>query len=172
MRIVLVGYMGCGKTTVGKRLGLLTGLPFIDSDDEIEALEQRTITSIFADEGEAYFRNLETQYLVSLNKSKKDFILSTGGGMPVREENRKLLKELGRVVYLKADADTIYAHVKSDTKRPLLQCDNPLLKIQTMLKEREPAYMETADVVIDTAGKDIEEVLSMVTAAIGMDTCK
>jgi len=169
MGIVLVGYMGCGKSTVGKRLSEKTGMLLLDADKEIENKEKRTISEIFATEGEEYFRRLETEYLVTLKNSDMNFILSTGGGMPVREENRLLLKALGTVFYLKAGADTIYSHIKGDTTRPLLQCDDPLAKIKSMLVSREPYYMDAADAVIETDGKNINAVINEINEILNRE---
>ena len=147
--IILVGYMGCGKTTVGKNLARICEMAFLDTDELIEEQQGRTISEIFATDGEAVFRDMETQALKEMLKKKKEgFVISTGGGMPVREENRELLKQLGKVFYLKAEPETIYERVKGDTKRPLLQCENPLNRIQEMLAQREPADEETSHHVI------------------------
>lgn len=147
--IILVGYMGCGKTTVGKNLARICEMAFLDTDELIEEQQGRTISEIFATDGEAFFRDMETQALKEMLERKKEgFVISTGGGMPVREENRELLKQLGKVFYLKAEPETIYERVKGDTKRPLLQCENPLNRIQEMLAQREPAYEETSHHVI------------------------
>ena len=138
--IILIGYMGCGKTTVGKSLARLESAIFLDTDERIEEKQGRTISEIFAQDSEKAFRDMETAYLKEL--------LSTGGGMPVREENRQLLRELGYVVYLKASAETIYERVKEDTKRPLLQCEDPLSRIRDMMEQRREAYESTAHYIV------------------------
>ena len=138
--IILIGFMGAGKTAVGNRLSKQLGYEYIDTDQYIEEKEGMTISNIFAEKGEEYFRNLETAVIKELMLRDKPTIFSTGGGMPLREENAQLLKELGVVVYLKAVADTIYNRVKGDTKRPLLQCDDPKQKIVDLLKIRNPKY--------------------------------
>lgn len=147
--VVLVGYMGCGKTTVGKNLARDCGYRFLDTDEEIEKKYQRTISDIFAIEGEKAFRDMETAFLQEMLESGMDgVVVSTGGGMPVREENRTLLQKIGMVVYLKAQPQTIYERIKGDTKRPLLQCDDPLAKINDMMKQRAPIYEATAHEII------------------------
>ena len=157
--IILVGYMGCGKTTVGKNLARICEMAFLDTDELIEEQQGRTISEIFATDGEAVFRDMETQALKEMLKKKKEgFVISTGGGMPVREENRTLLMQLGKVFYLKAEPETIYERVKGDTKRPLLQCENPLNRIQEMLAQREPAYEETSHHVIAVGEKRQQEL--------------
>ena len=133
--IVLIGYMGAGKTTVGKALAKKLGYEFIDTDLYIEAQEGMTIPDIFEKKGEAYFRTLETNVIKEL-REKTHCVIATGGGLPLRKENSDLLKEVGTVYYLMADADTTYARVKHCTNRPLLQCDDPYTKIQAMMKER------------------------------------
>lgn len=148
--VILVGYMGCGKTTVGKNLARACNYLFVDTDEEIEKMQGRTITEIFATDGEAAFRDMETDYLKNMFQHNTEaIVLSTGGGIAVREENRALLQELGIVIYLKAKPETIYERVKGDTKRPLLQCEDPLQKIKEMLKLREPLYGKAANKIIE-----------------------
>ena len=112
--VILIGFMGCGKSTVGLRLSYRLRRTIVDTDKEIEKEEKRTISDIFATDGEAYFRNLETDCLRKLNDSAGNQIISVGGGLPVREENRALLHELGQVFYLRAEGETIYERVKDD----------------------------------------------------------
>lgn len=148
--IILVGYMGCGKSTVGKWFSRTTGMVFLDTDELIETQQGKTISAIFAEEGEAAFRDMETEAVKGLIAKKKEgYVISTGGGMPVREENRRLLKQLGTVFYLKAMPETVYERVKGDTKRPLLQCEDPLGRIKEMLEQRGPAYEDAANFVIE-----------------------
>lgn len=158
--VILIGFMGCGKTTVGLKLSYRLRRTVIDTDKEIEREEQRTISDIFAADGEAYFRDRETQCLRKLIGSANNQIISVGGGLPLREENRRLLHELGQVFYLRAKGETIYERVKDDTTRPLLQGDDPLTKIWTLLNERDPYYREAADEVIAVDGKSFEQILN------------
>lgn len=157
--VILIGFMGCGKTTVGLRLSYRLRRTVIDTDKEIEREEKRSISDIFATEGEPYFRNLETACLRKLMDSAANQIISVGGGLPLREENRQLLQELGQVFYLCAAAETIYERVKDDMTRPLLQGADPRAKIETLLRERDPFYRAAADVVIEVDGKSFEEIL-------------
>lgn len=148
--IILVGYMGCGKTTIGKHLARIGRYRFVDTDEEIEIQYGRSISDIFATDGEEAFRDMETVYLETLLlEKKKGMVLSTGGGMPLRESNRQLLKRLGTVIYLRTKPETVYERVKGDTKRPLLQCENPLARIQEMIAKREPLYEEAAHHIIE-----------------------
>lgn len=157
--VILIGFMGCGKSTVGLRLSYRLRRTLIDTDKEIEREERRTISDIFAADGEAYFRDRETACLRKLKGSANNQIISVGGGLPMREENRALLHELGQVFYLRAEGGTIYERVKDDTTRPLLQVEDPLNKIETLIKERDPHYMAAADVVITVDGKSFSEIL-------------
>lgn len=158
--VILIGFMGCGKTTVGLKLSYRIRRTIIDTDKEIEKEEKRSISDIFAADGEAYFRDRETDCLRKLIGSANNQIISVGGGLPLREENRKLLHELGQVFYLRAKGETIYERVKNDTTRPLLQVDDPLAKIGTLLNERDPYYREAADVVISVDGKSFDQILN------------
>lgn len=158
--IILIGYMGSGKSTVAKELHIKTGVEIIDTDEMIVKEQGRSINEIFQTDGEAAFRNLETELLRRLSERSSAYILSTGGGMPVREENRAVLKNLGTVFFLKADTDTIFEHVKKDKNRPLLQGTDQRAKIAGMLKERTPMYELTADHVIKTDGKMVKDVVS------------
>ena len=164
--VILIGFMGSGKTTVGLRLSYRLRRPVIDTDKEIEREEQRTISDIFATDGEAYFRDRETACLRKLIESANNQIISVGGGLPMREINRELLHELGQVFYLWAKGDTIYERVKGDTTRPLLQGEDPLSKIRTLLKERDPYYREAADVVIAVDGKNFEQILNEIEECV------
>lgn len=158
--IVLIGYMGSGKSTVAKALHIKTGMEVIDTDAAIVKEQGRSINEIFQTDGEPAFRELETEFLRGLSERSSEYILSTGGGMPVREENRAILKTLGTVFFLKAETDTILERVKEDTQRPLLQGVDQRAKISAMLKERTPKYELASDHVIETDGKTIEEVVS------------
>lgn len=158
--VILIGFMGSGKTTVGLRLSYRLRRPVTDTDKEIEKEEKRSISEIFASDGETYFRDRETACLKKLLKGTKNQIISVGGGLPLREENRALMRELGRVFYLKASAQTIYDRLKHDTTRPLLQGDDPQNKIRTLLDERDVYYAQAADVTINVDGKDFEQIMS------------
>ena len=137
---ILVGYMGCGKTTVGKNLARINKMSFLDTDEMIEQQQGRKIGDIFAVDGENAFREMETEMLREMVEQKTEgCVISTGGGMPIREENRELLKKLGMVFYLRAKPETVYERVKGETKRPLLQCEDPLNRIRAMQEQREPA---------------------------------
>ena len=158
--IVLIGFMGSGKTTIGKALAKKLQLPVEDTDKLIEAREGRCISDIFAKEGEGFFRELETGLLKEIRSEDIVRILSVGGGTPVRLENRKLIKQCGQVIYLRVCPETVYERVKHDTKRPLLQCEDPLGKIRELMASREDAYNECADIIIDVDEMSVEMVVS------------
>ena len=165
--IILVGYMGCGKTTVGESIAEATRYTFADTDEMIVAQQGRSISDIFAQDGEPAFRDMETALLVKMLTEKNDTcVISTGGGMPVQKENRNLLRQLGTVVYLRAKPETVYERIKGDTTRPLLQCENPMERIREMIKSRNPAYEEAAELVIDvdnlTPQEAAEEIIKRV----------
>lgn len=160
--IVLIGFMGSGKTTVGLKLSYRMRMTVEDTDKLIERREGRTVSEIFADDGEEYFRRLETELLKELADREKGKIYSVGGGTPVRAENRELLKRLGRVVYLRLKPETVYERLKNDNTRPLLQCENPLERIRELMESRREAYESCADLIVDTDGMEPEEILTKI----------
>lgn len=167
--IVLIGFMGSGKTTVGIRLSYRMRRIFEDTDKLIEKKQKREIKEIFAAEGEAFFRDLETQMLLSLEESVKNRIISVGGGTPIREKNREILKRLGTVIYLRIQPDTVYERLKNDTTRPLLQGDDPQEKIRILMESRKEAYESSADYILDVDELSIEEILKQIMIMLGED---
>lgn len=155
--IVLIGFMGSGKSTIASTLASALDKKVIDMDYEIEREEGRSIADIFKEDGEVYFRDLETDFLERM-KGKKNKILSTGGGIIMRDKNVKLLNHIGTVVFLQADVNHIYNNVKDSTNRPLLEVEDVLGEIQSRLEAREPYYLRAADVIIQTSGKTIEAI--------------
>ena len=154
--VVLIGFMGAGKSSVGKRLAQQWGCVFIDADERIEEREGLSIPDIFREFGEGYFRNLETEFLKALwQAGHMRLVLATGGGMVERSENHELIKRLGKVIYLRADLNTVMERVPLDPHRPLLK--NPDI-IKQRFALRQPLYEGLADRVVDTAGKDPERV--------------
>ena len=110
--------------------------------------EGLSVNDIFSEKGEEYFRRLETDAIRELGDGLHNTVIATGGGLPMRDENKKLLKALGMVYYLKTGADAIFRRISGNKDRPLLLCENPYERICSMLNEREPAYLRSADVVI------------------------
>ncbi len=166
--IVLIGFMGSGKTSIGRCLSYKLKRAFYDTDKMIEEREGKTISDIFAENGEKYFRELETQTLREIREDKIGRIYSLGGGTPVSLQNQPLIKTIGTVVYLRIKPEEVWERLKGDTTRPLLQCDDPLAKIQSLMQLRSPAYERCADIIIDTGSKDrdnvIEEILRKLEA--------
>ncbi len=148
MNILLTGFMGAGKTTVGKKLAKRLGYLFIDTDREIEKEQDFSITEIFKYGGEECFRDLETDILQKL-QTKQNLVIATGGGMVLRNENRSLMQSLGTRVYLKVELQELMRRLKKDKKRPLLQKSKPEEHILEMLQQRKSIY-EEADCIIDT----------------------
>lgn len=160
--IILTGFMGSGKTSVGVRLSYRLRMPAEDTDKLIERREGRTVGAIFAENGEAYFREQETALLRELLNRKQRCIFSVGGGTPVRPENRVLLQQLGKVIYLRTRPETVYRRLKGDTTRPLLQCEEPLERIRSLMEERREAYESCADLILDTDEADMETILDRI----------
>ena len=157
--IVLIGFMGSGKTTVGRELHHRLGYPLVDMDHVIEQQAGKTITEIFAELGETAFRDMETSLLRELGQPESPRrIISTGGGVVGRKENRALLKNLGYVVWLHAPASVILERTAKSRTRPLLQTEDPAARIQALMEERRPLYEETAHLRLDTAGLCSDEV--------------
>lgn len=157
--VVLIGFMGSGKTTFGKALAEHMKMDFLDTDAYIEERAGKTIPQIFAEDGEEAFRSLETEVLQHLRDSVNRTVFATGGGMPLRQENARLLKEIGKVCYLSAAPQVIFERVKGDTNRPLLQGEDPYGTICQLMKERRLRYEQAADVVVDANSDNIEEMV-------------
>lgn len=157
--IVLIGFMGCGKSTVGRELQQRLGYPLVDMDQVIEQRAGKPITAIFADEGEPAFRDMETDLLRELSAPEAPRrIISTGGGVVGREENRDLLRKLGYVVWLHAPVSVILERTGKNRARPLLHTENPAEKIRTLMEERQPLYQESSHLKLDTSGLDCGEL--------------
>ncbi|SFC81034.1 shikimate kinase [Butyrivibrio sp. YAB3001] len=149
--IILEGFMGSGKSTVAEELAALLDMELLDTDKAIEEAEERTIKEIFEQDGEASFRDMETELIESVvAEHYRDMVVSLGGGLPLREKNGELLKAAGKIVYLRTKAQTVYNRLKGDTTRPLLKSDDPLKRINDLLGERSEKYESIADIIIDT----------------------
>ncbi len=154
--------MGSGKTTIGKIVGELLSVEVVDTDQWIEEQEQTTIAEIFKEKGEAYFRQLESQVLHSVTKRNR--LVTTGGGIVIKEENRQFMKENGIVIFLDCSVEETLNRLKNDTTRPLLATDKEQ-QIQTLFTSRYPWY-EEAHITVDTTGKAINEVATEVVTRI------
>lgn len=160
--IILIGFMGSGKTSVGIRLSYQLKRTMIDTDKWIEQKQKQTVSEIFARSGEEAFRRMETDCLKELIRTADKQIISVGGGLPMKEENHGLLKELGTVFYLRATPEAVYDRLKTDTTRPLLQVEDPRERIRTLLELREPVYEACADVTLDVSDKSFDEILEQI----------
>src|SRR5450755_4585161 len=144
--VVLVGMMGAGKSTIGRRLSARLRLPFLDADSEIEAAAGMSISDIFETHGEPHFRDGEARVIARLLDGGPA-VLATGGGAFMREETRNRIRDKAVSIWLKADADVILRRVKRRADRPLLQTADPAATIAQLLAQREPVY-QTADLTI------------------------
>ena len=158
MNVILCGMMGAGKTTVGVKIAENTCLRLCDTDGFIVEKHGK-IADIFARYGEAHFRKIETETVRSLAK-EDGLVISTGGGLVLKEENVALLKEKGKIVYLRASIDTLVRRLRADGTRPLLENATEGLqdRIARLVKERAPIYEQVADFVVDVDGKTPEEI--------------
>lgn len=163
--IVLVGYMGTGKTAVGEKLAELLQMELIDTDDVIEADCGMVISQIFSEMGGEHFRDLECKAVEKVCKLN-NHIVSTGGGVVVRDENISNLKTTGILFCLDATPETILIRTSQETHRPLLQVEDPLGKIREMLEERKSLY-EKADHKIDTTKLTVEQVAEKIVELFG-----
>lgn len=157
MNVVLIGFMGSGKTSLGRRLARRLGYRFVDTDQFIEHELGCTIADLFAHKGEAYFRELETRLARRLCKLDNT-IISTGGGMPVTPGNLDLLKQAGPVVFLKADLEDILQRLERDTRRPKLREGENLRETVTRLLEQRLPIYEQADFIVETAQKGMNRI--------------
>lgn len=162
--IVLIGFMGSGKTAVGKALSRRLKRDFVDLDEVIVQSEGRAITEIFAQSGEAYFRQKEKARIKEFSL-KSNLIISCGGGVVLVAENLENLKRGGTVIYLKAAPQVILARTRHSSHRPLLNVADPQKKIKKLLAAREPLYLQ-ADIIVDTTRKSVSEVVEEIISKI------
>lgn len=155
--IVLVGFMGTGKSSVGREVARLLGYGFVDTDDLIVRNTGRKIPEIFETDGESGFRQLETGVLKDLSNAYRQ-VVSTGGGIVLSEENRNLVNRLGFVVWLTASEEETLRRVARSDDRPLINCDDPSARLQRLMKDRNPLYDGVADLSIDSTELSISEV--------------
>ncbi len=165
MNIILIGFMGVGKTEVGKLLAKKLKMTYIDTDAIIEKEQKMTINDIFDKKGEEIFREMETGLLDELS-ALEDHVISTGGGIILRPGNVKKLKSMGPLILLWADPDTVYERVKGEGTRPLLNVADPRGKIKEILQFRAPIYKGIADLKVDTSRLSPEEASNKIVKFI------
>ncbi len=158
--LVLVGFMGTGKTSVGRKLARKLGMKFVDTDQEIERVTGMTVREIFKKHGEIRFRS-EEKAAVRRITGEDGQVIATGGGVVLDPENMRMLKQNGVVVCLTAEPEVIYQRLKNKKNRPLLQTEEPLKTIKRLLAERQPLY-ESAGIAVNTTNKDLDDVIAEV----------
>jgi shikimate kinase len=168
VNLALIGFMGTGKTSVGRLVAEQLHFEFLDTDELIQVRTGRTINDIFAKDGEPAFRALERQVVGELGERKKT-VISTGGGLPTNLENLKALKAHALVVCLWASPERIWERVRNQSHRPLLHDPDPHKKIKTLLKIREPFYKQ-ADVLINTDLRSAREVAQQIVLQFKLAT--
>ena len=158
--LALIGFMGTGKTSVGRLVAEALHFDFVDTDEQIQAKTGRMISEIFAADGEPAFRALEREAVLELSKHKR-VVISTGGGLPTNPENLAELKRHALVICLWSSPDKIWERVRHQTHRPLLHDPDPQRKIRELLSAREPFYKQ-ADILINTDIRTMREVAQQV----------
>jgi shikimate kinase len=161
LTVVLVGLPGSGKTTVGRQLARRLHLPFEDSDHAIEARLGCSIRQYFETEGEDKFRDIEQEVIAELT-AKSACVLSTGGGVVLREVNRDALHSRSQVIYLKANPDDLARRLRHDHHRPLMQVEDPLARLRDLYALRDPLYRDTAHFVIETGRPSVATLVNMI----------
>jgi len=163
--VALVGLMGVGKTAVGAALARRTGRRHVDLDRAVTQLAGRSIGVIFHEDGETAFRDVEAQCLALQLAAEDPIVLSTGGGVLGREENRVSLSD-ATVVWLRATTATLVTRVGDGHGRPMLADDDPVAVFERLAAERDPAYEAAAELVVDTDGRTVDEVTDAVLGAV------
>lgn len=165
--VILIGFMGCGKSSVGKELAEEMNIPFVDTDALIEEQACRKISDIFRESGEEAFRDMETGVLRQLLDAEGRRVIAVGGGLPVRPVNREYLKKLGTTVYLLAEPETLVKRLEGDDTRPLLQGGGLRQRIDQLMNDREEIYLSVADIQVATDGRNIREIAEEVIRNVG-----
>jgi shikimate kinase len=164
--VVLVGLMGAGKSTVGARLAARLGRPFVDTDEVVEALAGRTIAQIFAESGEAAFRELERTAVADACASPAPLVIACGGGSVLDAHNRSAIKRAGVVVWLRASAAQLAARVGAGDDRPLFASGSPVETLERLERLRAASYEAVADITVDTEVLDPDAVTERVLAEV------
>ncbi|MCB1823826.1 MAG: shikimate kinase AroK [Candidatus Competibacteraceae bacterium] len=164
-RMFLIGPMGAGKTTIGRRLAQVLNREFVDSDQEIEQRAGASIPLIFELEGEAGFRAREKAVIAELTQ-RSNLVLATGGGAVLDPDNRNCLRERGFVIYLWATVDEQLLRTRMDSNRPLLQTADPRARLAQLFEQRDPLYRATADLVIQSDGQAVRKVMGRILGVL------
>lgn len=168
-RCALVGMPGCGKSTVGRQLARRLDLPFVDMDQRLEQQLGCSIRSYFEQHGEAAFRDHEAALLAELAAKPGAMVLSTGGGVVLRPDNRVALRQgFSHVMYLRASADDIFKRLRHDRTRPLLQVADPLERLRELYRARDPLYREAAHYIIETGRPTVHTLVNMIMMQLEM----
>lgn len=162
--IVLVGLMGCGKSSVGRRLASRLGLGFVDADEEIERVAAKSIVEIFADHGEAYFRDGERRVIARLLSTGPQ-VLATGGGAFINPETRVNIRERGISIWLRADLPVLMRRVSKRDTRPLLKSGDPEATMRDLIAKRYPIYAD-ADIIVESRDVPHDVIVNEVIAAL------
>lgn len=170
MSVTLIGYRGCGKSSVAPLIAADLGWEWADSDREIEALAGKSIAEIFADSGEGHFRDLESDVLSRLCEAAGKIVIAAGGGAILREENRLAMKNAGPVVWLRAEVQTLAARIGGDpgtsVNRPSLTGADVVQEIHDVLEFRQPLYADAATIQVSTDDRGIESIQQEVVIAV------
>ena len=167
-RCALVGMPGSGKSTVGRQLARRMDVPFIDLDHRLEQVLGTSIRTFFDRHGEDAFREEETRLLAHVADQPGPMVLSTGGGIVLRRENRDALSRCGHVLYLRATPEEIYKRVRHDQARPLLQVANPMERLRELYTQRDPLYRQAAQFVIETGRPTVKTLVNMIVMQLDM----
>jgi len=159
--ISLVGMPGSGKSTVGRQMARQMGVPFVDSDSEIEIRLGEPIRGFFERVGEAEFRDIESAVIDEILQRDSEFVLATGGGAVLRESNRQLLHKHSTVLYLRSTPEELFRRLRHDTQRPLLQVRDPLQKLRELYAARNPLYRRCAHFVLETGRPSVHGLVNM-----------
>lgn len=165
--LFFIGFMGAGKTTIGRTVARHLGRPFFDTDHEIESRCGVRITTIFELEGEEGFRRRETRVLDDLSR-RSGIVLATGGGIVTRPENREMLRTRGHVIYLDAALPELWRRVRRNRNRPLLQVENPRARLEALFCERDPLYREIAHLIMPAHAGTVAQAAASVLAQLGL----
>lgn len=165
--IILIGFMGAGKTSIGSAYAQAHGCPLLDTDQLIEEEAGMPISQIFSSKGESAFRAAETAVLHRLLADTDHAVISVGGGLPLREENRRLLSRLGTIVFLRVSRDTVLKRLKGDTTRPLLQGGDTCEKVDKLLAERNLIYEKAAHLLMDVDDRTLDQLVAELEKKVG-----